>query len=449
MTITIKKDKAFYQYAGSFILLALVASIAGTFLRISLLLIYPVIAVLIIAFYRFRISSSLLLLGSLAGLGFLLSFTGHPFLKYKLLSLYYMFPFLILLFTNPVSDIETRRDSLSTFIKCLTAVAFLNDGIGLVQIMINPQSDDSLLGIYTQFSVSVNGLMLLNTFLLFYYFVSYLYKKKTVYLIFALFFLGCSVLGFYGAGLVICLASFVLSFFQFRLKVVLRTFGVAVLSLASVYILLYLIKPVTLEYNIANLNKIVHPRLDGGPRKLISFYNYAVSYPKNAKDFLFGSGPGTFNSRSAFMVGSPSYFTEAPFIKDPYQPYYFQHYAYPLWNETNTAQRLYLDGFRNQPFSSLLALLGEYGIVFTMVLALIYIRYYYRVAGLYEHCRENRDARVKWRFFKFLMILLPLLLLIDNYLEYPEIMLLILPGIKFSHAGLLYIRQNPMTDEYP
>jgi hypothetical protein len=171
---------------------------------------------------------------------------------------------------------------------------------------------------------------------------------------------------------------------------------------------------------------------------LVSFYNYATAYPKDIKDLLCGSGPGTFNSRSAFMVGSPSFFTSGAIIKSGKKPYYFENYAYTLWNDTNTSQRLYQDGFRNQPFSSLLAFLGEYGLIFTLCFAFYYYRYYKTNVKAFP-----ADAPPLYHAYrrtaKFLYILLPLLLIIDNFYEYPEIMLLIIVAMK-----MLQIEMNKL-----
>jgi len=278
--------------------------------------------------------------------------------------------------------------------------------------------------------------------LFYFYLAQYIYKKGMVNLIGAGVFLSSAILGFYGAGLIICTLALILSFFRFQLKSLLKTVTIGFFSLVMIYLLLLLIKPGTLEYNMVNIKKLVSFDITNGPRKLKSFYNYGISYPTNAKDFLFGSGPGTFNSRTAFMVGSPYYFENIKFIKDDKQPYYFKNFAYPLWNETNTSQALYLDGFRNQPFSSMLAFLGEYGFIFSVTFLLLYYAYYRKVAVLYKSNRHDSQANVCFRFFKFLIILLPFLLVIDNYYESPEVMLLILTGIKFSHEGLLRINKS-------
>ncbi len=432
---------------NSFIVLAIVSLLIGTFLRISLLFLYPFLALFIASFYKFRITASLIWLLALSGLSLSLSFFKGGFLSYKLLSLYHILPFLLLLFARPCIEKETGAGHLRIFLSCLTAVAILNNLIGLVQIFVNPHSDDSFTGLYSMYSVSLNGLSILNMVLFFYYAALFTYSGKRLDLAAAVFFLACSVLGFYGAGLIIGIATFILGFFRFRIKAFLRTAIIAIVSLATIYFSMLLIKPQVLDYNMANIKKIASFDVQNGPRKLISFYNYTISYPHNIKDFLFGSGPGTFNSRSAFMVGSPSYFTKLDFIKSDEQPYYFRNYAYPLWNETNTSQALYLDGFRNQPFSSLLAFLGEYGAVFTLAFFVLYYLYYRQVANIHHHLKTIRQARAYFRFFKYNIILLPMLLLIDNYFEYPEIMLLVILSIKFSHMALLSISKNVAVHE--
>jgi hypothetical protein len=383
-----------------------------------------------------------MLLG-IATVAFLLSFFNGIFIKYKLLSLFYMLPFLLLMFRKHPTEKDSRVNHLSIFITSLTIFAVINNFVGLVQVLITPKSDDSFVGIYSEYSISINGLMLLNTVLFFYYFAQFMNEKKFIHAIPALFFLVCAFLGYYGAGLVIFAAAFILTFFRFRLKAIIRTTTIAVSSLAILIVFLYIVKPLVLEYNIANIKKLMTFDPNTGARKVRSFYNYGISYPRDAKDFLFGSGPGTFNSRSAFMVGSPSYFQLFPFIKDDKQPYYFENFAYTLWNSGNTQKELYLDGFRNQPFSSLLAFLGEYGLIFTLFFFYLYLAYYRSVTKTYNN-KKTGSATAKFRFFKFLMILLPLLLLIDNYYEYPEVMLLVILGIKFAHASIEQEKLNPL-----
>lgn len=433
----------------SFFILLGAAALVCTFLRVSLLILYPFVALFLCVYYRWKLTSSFFTLTILLGLGFLFSFFNGFFLGYKMMSLYYMFPFLLLLFANTGTISWKNEQSLTLFIRALTWFAIVNNAIGIVQVMINPDSDDSFLGIYSQFSISINGLMLINAVLAFYYMSSFLYTRKKTSLLATLFFFTCSVLGFYGAGLLAFLIAFVLAFFRSKETAVIKTILVSVVSVLSIYFVLLMVKPDVLIYNIANIKKLMSLDVDSGPRKITAFYNYGISYPKNAKDFLFGSGPGTFNSRSAFMVGSPSYFTEVPFIKEDKQPYYFKNFAYTLWNENNTQQSLYLDGFRNQPFSSLLAFLGEYGLLFTFAFFTLYFYLYTSVSKIFRSVSHLEEAQEAFRFFKFLVILLPILLVIDNYYEYPEIMLLILLGMKFAEARLRNLVMNKAVMQEP
>src|SRR5690348_6758228 len=85
----------------SYSIMFILALLIGTALRISLLVIYPLIALMIAAYYNFKITSSFLLLLALVILSFAGSLFGHLYLKYNLLSLFYMLPFLLLLFSNP------------------------------------------------------------------------------------------------------------------------------------------------------------------------------------------------------------------------------------------------------------------------------------------------------------------------------------------------------------
>jgi hypothetical protein len=242
-------------------------------------------------------------------------------------------------------------------------------------------------------------------------------------------------MGFYGAGLIVFFASFTLVYFKWNLFSIIRVAVAAALLLVAIYYMIGFLNPNALDYNKANLKKISNFDVRHGPRKLTVFYNYTISYPNDIKDFLFGSGPGTFNSRSAFIVGSPIYFSGLGIIKSKDQPYYFRNYAYSLWNPSNTSKALYQDGFRNQPFSALLAFLGEYGLIFSLFFAWYYHSQYRQITGMVAANPSPRSKAYR-RIVKFLFCFLGLLLVIDNYHEYPEITLLILVLIKLLHSEI-------------
>ena len=140
--------------------------------------------------------------------------------------------------------------------------------------------------------MSINGLMLINSVLFFYYFSHFLRFKKLINLLPSIFFLVCAILSYYGAGLITMIAAFILSFLTLRLSSIIKTAAIGMASFALIILFMYWVKPLVLEYNIANVKKIIRFEGVGGARKMLSFYNYGMSYPTDAKDFLFGSGAG-------------------------------------------------------------------------------------------------------------------------------------------------------------
>lgn len=423
------------------VMLILLAILLGTFLRISIFVLYPFVVLFIIAALKLRFTRHCLDLLILAGISFVLSFFNGFFIKYNLMSLYFMIPFLALLFSTARHTDLGRNDLVQLFFRALAVVAFINNIVGFVQFFRNPKSDDSFTGIYATFSVSLGGLSILNAIIFIYYFFIFWYGRYRKHLYWALFFLVSSLMAFYGAGLIVFMAAFVLTFVRPKLFSLLRVMILFAIVFWLGYKFLEFVKPNVVSYYATNLKRIVRVDEREMPRKLLSFRNYGKAYPTNIKDFLFGSGPGTFNSRTAFSIGSPSYFTSIAFLKSEEQPYYFKNYAYTLWNDTNTSQARFQDGFRNQPFSSLLAFLGEYGLIFTFFFAFYYFKLYKRLTAYQPETRMNLYEAYR-KILKFMFVFLPLLLMIDNFLEYPEIILLICLVIKLLEISMNKMRLN-------
>jgi len=417
------------------LVLLILSVFLATFMRILLLPIYPLAMVIVLVALKSRATKACFTLLTLILVSLLFSLFNGFYPKYYLVSLFYMVPFIFTLFTVPGSFKPDSRDLAKFFITCLAIVAGINNIIGFAQVVMHPESDDSFAGIYSSFSVSLNGLSLLNAILFVYYFHIFLAFKNRQHLWWAGFFLISSVMGFYGAGLIVFIASFILVFFKWNLSSIIKVGVVGALLLLVIYYMIGFLNPNALDYNKENLKKITKFDVHNGPRKLTAFYNYTISYPKDIKDFLFGSGPGTFNSRSAFIVGSPIYFSDLTVIKSEEQPYYFRNYAYSLWNPSNTSKLLYQDGFRNQPFSSLLAFLGEYGLLFSLFFAWYYHKQYRQIVDMVAANPSLRNLAYR-RIVKFLFCFLGLLLVIDNYHEYPEITLLILVLVKLLHIEI-------------
>jgi hypothetical protein len=415
--------------------LFLIALMLCSWLRISLLLIYPFFVIFLYYYFNWKlIRKALYLLGGTLVL-WVFSFRNGIYLRYNVVSLYYYLPFVLLLFASP-SKKNSGRNYLKILMYALTFIAIINNVFGVFQYIRYP-NDDSFEGFYGTFTVSQNGLSLINSVLFFYHLCMFQKHKNNIFLALAIFFISSAVMGFYGAGLIAFLAAIVLTYFRIRLKNILVLLISLAFILVLVYVLMKTISPLTLDYNVNIIKRFLDPTAANAPRKIIIFKNYFDGYTQNVTDLLFGSGPGTFNSRSAFMVGSPTYFN-ADFLKSAEQPFYFRNYAYTLWNPSNTGP---YDGFMNQPFTSLLALLGEYGLLVTACIAFMLLRHFRHYVKTGKQSAQEYGLSVEYKMFRFCSILMMILLIIDNYMEYPEIVALLLFIVKLTEQKMKSVQE--------
>jgi hypothetical protein len=415
---------------GHLVVFLLLAALFCTYLRISLLFIYPLLVLAIFVGFRWKLDRDAIILFIFLLAIWLFSFRNGFNFKYNLVSFYYLIPFLLLLFAVP-PKIATERNYLRIFMDSITVVAVINNLIGIVQYIITP-NDDSFSGIYGRFTVSQNGLSIVNAILFFYHITAYQHNRRTYSMVLAGFFIVSSVMGFYGAGLLVLIGALVLTYFKVKLSNIIQLILFTAATVLAVYVVMKLISPSTLEYNLNIIDRFMNATGSNVPRKLVIFQNYFEAYSTHFVDMLFGSGPGTFNSRSAFMVGSPGYF-DIDIIKSNHQPYFFREYAYTLWNPSNTGP---FDGFMNQPFTSLLAILGEYGLIFTILLFYAVTRRFSFFVKEGNRRAQDEGVSLEFRMYKFCSIFTLLLAIIDNYIEYPEIMALLLITIRFSQQEL-------------
>ncbi len=403
--------------------------ILTTVLRISLLIISPLLILLLLSEFQFTLRRYIINLLLIIVTSLLISFLNGIYLKYNLLSFYYIIPFLFFLFSKPKFNL-TNSNLFNYSIYILTITTLISNCIGLIQY-INYPNDDSFAGIYGRFTVTQNGLSMINAILFYFYLKKYFITDKPNNLILSLIFGLSFVMGFYGGGVIVVVATFFLQSLDAKPSRIFKTTALATGVIIVVGLAIYLIRPQTLKYNLNILNRFSGKTNAPIPRKLLSYKNYYLAYKDNMRDMIFGSGPGTFNSRSAFVVGSPDYFKIAGPMKSADQPHYFKNYAYTLWNASNTGK--WNDGFMNQPFSSFLAFLGEYGLLFTVLFLIYYIRQHNTVMN-YAVYDENKKL-IK-DTYKFVSILLLLLLVIDNYAEYPEIYILFILLMKLAEKEI-------------
>ncbi len=410
--------------------LFLIALMFASWFRISLLVLYPLFVIFLYYYFNWKLEKKALYLLSATILFWIFSLRSGIFFKYNLVSLYFYLPFILLLFASPSKN-TSEKNFLKILMYSLTFIATLNNFFGVAQYIRYP-NDDSFEGFYGTFTVSQNGLSLINSILFFYHLCMFQKYQRPIFMVLAIFFIASAVMGFYGAGLIAFFGAIILTFFRIKLKnIIVLLFSLAFI-MAVVYILMKTVSPLTLDYNVNIIKRFLDPAAANAPRKIIIFRNYFNAYTDNFWDVLFGSGPGTFNSRSAFIVGSPTYFN-IEFLKSSEQPYYFRDYAYTLWNPSNTGP---YDGFMNQPFTSLLALCGEYGLLITAGIAYLLLKNFRYYVKNGKHLAQQGGLTVEYKMFRFCLIFVILLLIIDNYMEYPEILALLLIIVKLSQQKM-------------
>jgi hypothetical protein len=198
---------------------------------------------------------------------------------------------------------------------------------------------------------------------------------------------------------------------------------------------LYVIKPQTFWYNYNNILIVKH-YLEGSvsekyadkiPRKLIVYKNYFNLYASDPILFLIGSGPGTFNSRTSFLLNGE--YSKIKWVEKitagSSRPHYASLGAYPLWNPKNMTSNL-TNGTRNQPFSSIVSILAEYGFVFFLLLGVFL---YNKIKGVGDKAalvlkKKQMSVQIDHvKYLKLSSVFLFIGLFTENYIEYPEIIL--------------------------
>ena len=416
------------------------AVILVTIFRVGLVIIYPLFVIVFCYIFNFRLSVgfTVLFFFSLVLLPLAFVFNEQPLMFNTVLSIYIIYPVLFLFlsrYSHARREIE-EKSLHKRFIKYLTIIMTFNNLIGVVQFIIL-RYDDSFTGLYGTHGTGAHGLGIINGLLFINYFIRFKHNPRWGLLFLMLFFLCSFVMSFFGLALVLLLASFLLYyfFFQFSIGNTLK-FG-SLVFIILVVLFLTSSKTFTYNYNTLENTAIMVSDQDFStetemPRKLTLFYNYATVFASDAKLFLFGTGPGTFNSRTSFLLNGDYSNNLLVNIVGANEPEYAAEYAYSLWNSSILSIQ-FNDGTRNQPFSSVLAFLAEYGFLFSLILLIISIRKFrYVLKGLHSAAEfstnavERRGFLVNREFLIVAGLFVILLLLTNNLIENTEILVFII-----------------------
>jgi len=155
---------------------------------------------------------------------------------------------------------------------------------------------------------------------------------------------------------------------------------------------------------------------------------------------LIGTGPGHYSSRAALIL-SGGYLSPHPSIVPVSLSPYTETRILPRWNPEVWSVR-FQDGVMNQPFHSIQSVLLELGLVGVLIGMLGYLHAWYRVLRLPS---DDRSMAAIQLTAVLTLVLLPLLLLSDNWLEYPQSATqLLLPLVLAMNA-----RSRQLDGPYP
>lgn len=415
------------------LLVGILAILMFTFLRKGLILIYPILLILITVVFRivYKQLSQLSIL--LVLIITLYSFVFHGgYLSNIIISLFIFYlPIITLL-----SPATKHLVSLEKFMRISFKVLAVINITGFINFIINLYThtsliDDGFVGVYGNSGLMMHTLALIN----FIYCVYYFYEKK-IYKSAFLFLSG--FMCFYGLGLIIfiiVIAFLLLTKIRFeKLKYIL----ISILLLGIVFSITEKFNPKIFLYIKANINSTVdgfynysykeqikiarENKRTEVPRKITAFAG-GLKRMTDLEIFSFGAGPGSYNSRTSFLLnGEYSKLNNSPKNKGN-RPVYAELDVYPLWNRNITYQ--YNDGTRNQPFSSVLALIVEYGFLQFILISLLIFKLIVRI-------KNNSEPH---GFFKFLIIFLIINLFTENYIEYPEFFILVILLVKIIETS--------------
>jgi len=379
-----------------------------------------------------------LILASLILLPLVFVLNDQPFLFNTVLSLYIIYPILFLYLSR--HHVWQKHIAIQTlhkrFIKYLSIIMVYNNLIGFAQFILLDH-DDAFTGLYGTHSIGAHGLGIINGIIFINYFVRFRHNPRWSILILMIFFLCSFVMSFFGLALILLFVSLALYYFFYQFKIMnVIKFGTLGLFILGI---LFFASSRTFSYNYNIMNNTVAMLIEGDfsdesemPRKLTVFYNYSKVFMDDIKLFLFGTGPGTFNSRTSFLLNGDYSNNLLVKLMGASQPEYALDNAYALWNR-NILSIQFNDGTRNQPFSSVLALLAEYGFIFSLVLLLIV---FHKIKGLLSGLHnasihatdpsEQRGYLVNREFLIVAGIFTILLLLSNNLIENTEILVFII-----------------------
>lgn len=299
-------------------------------------------------------------------------------------ALWIYIPLFILMFCKVTKD--NKEIDVCKFIEVIRKILIVIDIVGFICRFIIYKTVDEFGIPYGRHFQYVSGLAMMNAFYIFYYFTKIIHnskKYKKVDISYFLFFLSSFIFCFYGLG-VLCLISAMAIFFMLKLNI--KSVLYSIITLLIIFYSMKKFDSDVIDYNKQNINVVVDNNSGySNARKVLMFINYyhfADEYPLDA---FIGVGGGGYNSRVAFLLNNDSenIFT---MLFGHHMPVFHVKYSYPLWNNSFVSYESYTDGTRNKPFSSLLAILAEGGVLVFLIFVGVWIK---KIIYIYKKSKKS------------------------------------------------------------
>jgi len=420
-----------------------------TLFRPLLLFTYPILVFLFFLLLRLRLNKTVGLACLAIIVAGTISMIIEGFFVYNLVfSLYLIITTLLFATAKPVQrDRFQDKAYFNSFIKIFSYfLVVVNISAAIYAVLVLATADypeDVFTGLYGKGGFGSHSLSVINFLMATYYFFEKKYKN------FAFFFV-CGILGFYGQGLFIYVIAFGLVILPYLLKNVATTLKIVFIAV-SFFSVVYLINPANFKYirvNIAyaelifeeydyeyEIEKMKDHRRTYIPRYITFLDGSRRLFFSDAKVFFLGTSPGTYNSRVAFYLNGDFIQNKTYKKLFNYQTEYHHDYVLPILNRKYLANTMWNDGTRNQPFSSLVSVLLEYGFIFGSIILFLFFSSIRRV-------RKATSRRESSNFVKFIFYYCLILFLFQYYLEVIEIVFPMLLMVKLIEVDLLNAKSN-------
>lgn len=304
--------------------------------------------------------------------------------------------------------------NVELFVKFFIVLMLANGLVGFFQFAIY-RYDDAFIGIYGRSGLETHALSFIYSILsAFLYYDQRLFSRKRS-LQFSFFFFLCSVMCFYGTGLVIFFASlafvvlFNIGFFRFFFLGFVCLLGYFLIDFFNPGVLDYYLNNIFLFYEgvISYYDGYFDPQM---PRRVIFVVDFFNAFLQDLLWLFFGIGGGSFNSRISFLLnGDYSSFSFLPVSRH----YLADELVFSHWN-SELLSSSFSDGSRNQPFSSYISVLAEYGLFFFVIL---YTSIIYTVYKIFKKINPSLGM--------FLSCFLFMILAVENLADYHDVLFVV------------------------